>query len=134
MNQLTQLIYVSSATDLFTDVELKDLLVLARDENKKHHVTGMLLYKDGNFMQIIEGEESDIEQLFTNITSDKKHTGVIRLLKETIKQRAFSNWSMGFKNLSPEETEGFSDFLSVTAEDTVLPGKAKTLLLSFKDA
>ncbi len=47
MDKLTQLIYVSSAVELFTDQQLNDLLILARDANKKHHITGLLLYKDG---------------------------------------------------------------------------------------
>ena len=133
MDQLIQLIYVSSAVELFTQQQLNNLLSLARDENKKHEITGLLLYKDGDFMQVIEGKETDIDQLFDNIIRDKTHSGVIRLLKEPIEQRNFSNWSMGFKNLSSEYIDGFSDFLSATPEDTLLPGKAKVMLLSFKN-
>lgn len=133
MDQLIQLIYVSSAVELFTQQQLNNLLTLARDENKKHEITGLLLYKDGDFMQVIEGKETDIDQLFDNIIRDKTHSGVIRLLKEPIEQRNFSNWSMGFKNLSSEYIDGFSDFLSATPEDTLLPGKAKVMLLSFKN-
>ena len=133
MDQLIQLIYVSSAVELFTQQQLNNLLTLARDENKKHEITGLLLYKDGDFMQVIEGKETDIDQLFDNLIRDKTHSGVIRLLKEPIEQRNFSNWSMGFKNLSLEYIDGFTNFLSATPEDTLLPGKAKVMLLSFKN-
>lgn len=132
MNKLTQLIYVSSAVKLYTDKQLNDLLVLARNQNKIHHVTGLLLYKDGDFMQVIEGEENDIDNLFKNIVSDKMHTGVICMIREKIDKREFSNWSMGFKNLSSDRQEGFSNFLSPSAEVTLSHGKAKILLLSFK--
>ena len=87
----------------------------------------------GYLQQVIEGKETDIDQLFDNIIRDKTHSGVIRLLKEPIEQRNFSNWSMGFKNLSLEYIDGFTNFLSATPEDTLLPGKAKVMLLSFKN-
>ena len=50
MGQLTQLIYVSSAVVPFSEQQLRDLLILARDANKTHQISGLLLYKDGNFM------------------------------------------------------------------------------------
>jgi hypothetical protein len=133
MSQLINLIYISSSIELLTVQQLNDLLALARTANKKHNVTGMLLYKDGGFMQAIEGEEDDIEQLLLNIMKDMKHAGLIVLLREPIRERSFSTWSMGFKNLSSEKLEGFSEFLSSTAENDLLQSKAKTLLLSFKE-
>tara|TARA_R110002094_G_scaffold218494_1_gene190090 strand:+ start:185 stop:589 length:405 start_codon:yes stop_codon:yes gene_type:complete len=133
MTQLTQLIYVSSAKELLGEQELNNMLALARKANKSHQITGLLLYKEGNFMQVIEGNKNDIEQLFANITKDDRHTGIILLLKETITQREFPNWSMAFKKLSPTAPEGFSDFLSSTANDTLIPGNAKAVLLSFKN-
>ena len=131
MGQLTQLIYVSSAVVPFSEQQLRDLLILARDANKTHQISGLLLYKDGNFMQAIEGDESDIDQLFSNITRDSSHTGVICLLKEPVAQRDFSGWSMGFRKLSSKDPEGFSDFLAASAHNTLLPGSARSLLLSF---
>ena len=76
MEQLTQLIYVSSAKKLLCEEELNDMLTQARKANKKHHITGLLLYQDGNFMQVIEGEAGKIEQLFTNISEDYRHSAI----------------------------------------------------------
>lgn len=132
MNHLKHIIYVSSARELLSEKQLNELLSLCRIANKKHNITGLLLYEDGNYMQVIEGEAADIDQLYFNIQHDQKHTGIITLLNEPIQQREFSNWSMAFKNLSLEEKEGFSDFMSTSAEDSLLSGNANTLLLSFK--
>ncbi len=132
MKNLVHLFYVSSATQPFSEQQLKDLLVLSKDANKRHNITGMLLYEDGNFMQVIEGEEADIDRLMLNIQSDPKHAGIILLLKESIQARDFSSWSMGFKDTSSEKKEGFADFLSSTAQGNISPGIAKTLLLSFR--
>lgn len=132
MDQLIQLIYVSSAVKVFTQQQLSDLLETARAANHHHHITGLLLYKDGNFMQVIEGEEQAIDQLMSNLQNDQRHNGIIQILKEPVQQRNFADWSMGFKNISNEETEGFSDFLEPESRDKLLPGKAKMLLMGFK--
>jgi Sensors of blue-light using FAD len=50
------IVYASSASEAFTGPELQVLLDQARQKNAKFAVTGMLLYKDGNFMQVLEGE------------------------------------------------------------------------------
>ncbi len=132
MEQLIQLIYVSSTENKFNEQQLNDLLTVAREANKKNNITGLLLYKDGDFMQVIEGEKSAIKQLFTNISRDESHTRVTLVLKEDIKQREFADWSMGFKDVSTGEPDGFSDFLSSSTSMKLMPGKAKAVLLSFK--
>ena len=136
MNNLTQLIYVSSVKNLMAEDELIDLLEAARVANVSHAITGLLLYNDGNFMQVIEGEKNNVEQLLKNLENDIRHTGMIVMLKEEIIRRNFSKWSMGFRDISRENIEGFSSFLKYQAsedEDKILPGKAKTILMSFKE-
>lgn len=135
MNDLVQLIYVSSAKYLMTEHELVDLLKAARVANLSHGITGLLLYNDGNFMQVIEGERCDVDQLFKNIEGDVSHTGIIVLLKDKIISRDFSKWAMGFHNISGKELEGFSRFLEYHSSDSdnvILPGKAKAILMSFR--
>jgi len=52
------LVYVSSATELFSDTQLENLLLRSRQNNSTLGITGMLLYKDGNFMQCLEGPKT----------------------------------------------------------------------------
>lgn len=132
MAQLVQLAYVSSAITAFTEEQLNSLLLIARKANREHNITGLLLYKDGNFMQLIEGEERKIVQLYANIGRDERHTGIILLFKEPAPQRDFPDWFMGFRNLASENVEGFTDFLSPNAEDKLVHGKAKTFFSIFK--
>ena len=60
------LVYASSALQPFTKPELQALLEQARQKNAKLGVTGMLLYKDGNFMQVLEGEKETVRKLGDN--------------------------------------------------------------------
>jgi hypothetical protein len=54
------LVYVSAAVTWFSEAELRALLTGARFRNENADITGMLLYKDGNFMQALEGSEAAV--------------------------------------------------------------------------
>lgn len=89
------IVYISHASINFDKDALKQLLVQCRVNNKKNSVTGMLLYKGGEFIQVIEGEEADVIDTFKRIRSDQRHEGVEAILKEKIDQRFFPFWAMG---------------------------------------
>ena len=135
---LISLVYLSAATVWFSNQDLTDLLAKARENNTKLGVSGMLLFKEGNFLQVLEGESSTVIALFKKISKDPRHRKVVALSQAPIHQKDFPDWSMGFKDLSAtaERPEGFTPFLSraFTIDDfSVDPGSAKKLLLLFKE-
>ncbi|MDD1617775.1 MAG: hypothetical protein CG439_2841 [Methylococcaceae bacterium NSP1-2] len=67
------LVYVSIATRKMSDNDLQTLLEKARKKNEGSAITGMLLYRDGFFAQVLEGELKDIEDLFAIISRDERH-------------------------------------------------------------
>jgi hypothetical protein len=67
--------------ELFSEEELIQLLETSRQNNAKIGVTGMLLYKDGNFMQLIEGPEEAVRALHAKISIDPRHRGLMTLLQ-----------------------------------------------------
>lgn len=134
---LLSLLYVSSATAPFSHPELEDLLRVSRANNARAGVTGMLLYRGGNFMQVIEGERDAVEELYRRIEADPRHHTTTVLLRETIPERRFSGWSMGFRDLdgAMDDVPGYSPFLNTTLareEYERDPSRAQKLLLHFK--
>jgi hypothetical protein len=133
-----QLVYVSSASQLFSKPDLQALLEQARQNNAKLGVTGLLLYKDGNFMQALEGEEEVVTKLAGTIERDFRHKGVLVLLRDTSEERLFPDWSMGFRDLADQstaKTPGYSDFMNTPltgAEFSQDPNRCMKLLLPFK--
>lgn len=108
------LVYTSIANQKMSDDDLKDLLKKTRNKNETSAVTGMLLYLDPFFIQVLEGEEAMVNGLFNRIKQDSRHHKVSLLYKKPIEERSFSNWTMGFSRISYkdlENIEGFSDFL-----------------------
>lgn len=97
---MLSLVYVSSATQLFSDDDLKALLEQSRNKNTRLGLTGLLLHKDGNFMQVLEGEEEAVLQIYATIQGDLRHHGILELTRQQIQEREFASWSMGFKNLN----------------------------------
>jgi hypothetical protein len=123
----------------FSPRELRELLECCVSKNRPRDVTGMLLYKDGNFMQVLEGEEKVVRAVRATIASDLRHRGVFTLLEGLTPGRQFPNWSMGFKDLGADldNPEGYSEFLNIPLTGKEFksdPTKAQKLLLSFRNS
>jgi hypothetical protein len=133
------LLYASSASRPFSEAELLELLAKARENNARLDITGMLLYKDGNFMQALEGEESAVKALYEKISRDPRHKGVLSFIQGRTAERQFPDWSMAYRNLNDPEalnTPGYSEFLSsqLTGDEfAVDPTRCQKLLLTFKE-
>lgn len=133
------LVYVSSAGRLFTTKELLAILGKFKRNNDLLGITGMLLYKDGNFIQALEGEEQNVRNLFAKVSRDPRHRGVMTLAEGFRAERQFSGWSMAFRNLDEPEartTPGYSEFLNTaltSPEFTSEPDRCQRLLLAFKN-
>ena len=93
------LIYISTSIKLMDDAQLESLLQTCRLNNQKLNVTGMLLYKSGNFMQMLEGDKTTIFNLLNHIKKDSRHKDIYKIMDGEINQRSFNDWSMGFYNM-----------------------------------
>lgn len=133
--KLTHLIYTSAIAPTFHASQLRTVLQVARTNNARIAVTGILLYISGNFFQVLEGDEATLTQLFTAIASDSRHTNVTKIIHEPIARRDFGEWTMGFSSVDLAElegTEGLNDFFQQGDSLAKLgPGRAKKLLLAF---
>ena len=131
-------VYASSAVQLFAPEELLALLETSRRNNAARGVSGMLLYKEGNFLQVLEGREAAVRAITAKIQRDPRHRGIITLIEGFESEYQFPEWSMGFCDLRSDEaqtTPGYSAFLESSFDPKVLsadPTAAQRLLLSFK--
>lgn len=137
MNSLIHLIYSSAATHEFTDEELIELLRKARLTNESLGITGMLLYTEGSFFQVLEGDSDAVTQLFQRISQDPRHSQVVTIIQEPIARRSFGDWSMGYTNITSQEVGkivGLNDFfMQASCFGQIDQGRAKKLLAAFKD-
>jgi hypothetical protein len=100
--------YASVATEPFDDARLEELLAASRASNARVGVTGMLLHREGRFIQFLEGPRSVLRELVSRISADPRHRAVRVLLEDPISQRQFAEWTMGYRpEADAPVTEGF---------------------------
>jgi hypothetical protein len=107
------IIYSSYTAIEFDDGKLKLLLIQSRERNKDLGITGMLLYFNDTFIQLIEGGEEQVKLLYKDICNDVRHKNVITLKEGQADKRNFDNWSMGFKSLQHEELMAMEGYQSL---------------------
>ena len=137
-NALQSLVYSSAAVGDFGEAELTELLAHAREHNSRVGVTGMLLFRDGRFIQFLEGVRSEVQALFTKIEADPRHEQVRVLLDEPIWERQFTEWTMGYQSIRPPSApvpSGFRDTfedLESAADHLVTSRAARELTVWFR--
>ena len=92
--RLTQLIYRSEEVEPFTLANLADLERKAAGANKRKQVSGILLYRRGVFVQLLEGRKEAVDQVYRKILHDPRHDNIMVLEYETITERSYPDWSM----------------------------------------
>lgn len=113
---LQQLIYVSAARGKFSAVQLGELLDHCRRRNPERGVTGMLIYHDGGFLQLLEGEEDTLSALYEKIRMDPRHKDARVLMRAPIAERLFPDWAMGFREVGDTEADRPDNVFHLTRE------------------
>ncbi|RYZ85777.1 MAG: BLUF domain-containing protein [Proteobacteria bacterium] len=146
------LMYTSVATKPFSEDELTELLTQSKANNQSQGITGLLLYREGLFMQLLEGPEEAVHDCYRRICADPRHKDILLLLEKSSSGRLFGHWAMAFEKvenafkqqeqlqpkeqqLEQQDLEGFSPFLSQPFSTKELGNEFNEglfLLLSFK--
>lgn len=136
---MISLTYLSSAVEPMSPAELEDLLRQSRAANHAADLTGALLYADGSFVQTLEGPDAAVHATFGRILADPRHRGLFIVLDEQITERAFPEWTMGFRRIDGVEAQrlpGFSDYLRTNRElglSTTAGGNAEVFHQVFRE-
>ena len=133
---LYRIIYVSAARELFSDEEIVNLLGVSRRNNREADITGLMIYHEGNFFQVLEGPEEEVSALYDRICSDSRHRQQILLWQGSVGERAFPDWRMGFsrfEQVAAAERDGMQPLEDVVAarEENVSDAVVKLLMDSF---
>ena len=131
--------YTSTATVPMSGADLWALLEFARAFNESKDLTGLLLHRQESFFQVLEGEKSEVLNLFERIKQDPRHTRVEILFEEDIEKREFIDWRMGFVQLDGIDVSRlpkFSRYLQDDSEPRELfaeLSRTKKMMMLFRD-
>lgn len=108
-----QYVYSSRAGSDFTSVMLENILEKARIHNATLGITGILLFSDGYFVQLLEGRKRAVESLLSKIKNDPQHLGFEPLLEQEADAPIFGNWSMAYVALTPEKIKQYGGSMGI---------------------
>lgn len=115
-----QIIYSSQAAEPMTALGLEKILIDARAGNEARGVTGALIYVDGVFLQIIEGDKDVVQGLMASITKDSRHTRVKVFSEMELSEPTFGSWRMAYLNASPEQMSAWAGLPGTTSIESIL--------------
>ena len=106
---MLSLIYSSVATRSLDDDDLAGLLAQSRRANAENDITGVLLFRNGYFLQLLEGPDQAVRAKMATIKHDDRHTKVTVLTEELIEERQFPEWTMGYpaEDTDVEQAPGY---------------------------
>ena len=93
--RLKQVIYVSEKTDTSSD-SLTDIYDISQKNNRESGISGCLLIGSNSYLQLLEGPDIAVENLYSKIKMDSRHKKVKKLFAQHIEEKLFSSWSMKF--------------------------------------
>jgi len=132
-----ELIYVSTAAKLMTKDDLQTILMESMRHNSDNNITGILLYDQGSFCQVLEGSKKEVLSIFKKIKKDKRHFNVVTISEKEIEYREFSAWSMRFVNLDLYDRQMINGYQNISGNNMnwaeINSSLAKSILMQFKN-
>ena len=115
-----QIMYSSEAAEPMTVTGLEQILTDARAGNELRNVTGALVYVDGVFFQILEGDEDVVRNLMKSIASDSRHHSVKVVYEAEVDARAFESWRMAYLSPTAEEMSTWAGLTGTATVENLL--------------
>ena len=130
---LHRLIYRSQATPMLHEADLPILMQKARSYNYQEELGGLLLYFQGQFLQVLEGPEPALSNLYARIQADPRHHDLHKLSYDPIAARTFPDWRMGFATATADLLERVTGVLPLLAAPGLAAHPPEELALLLRD-
>ncbi len=118
---------MSVQSQVLTNQDIENMLFQIREKNKRLAITGILLLIQGKFIQYIEGQSTEIDEVYDSIKKDSRHNELILLDSGKLKTRQFKDWSMAYKKVGDDEIKDILGHSSLNLDSLfLLPTTEKT--------
>lgn len=123
---LHRALYVSDAVAGAGSTLLSIVEILGASErnNRRDHVTGVLLCHEGRFLQVVEGARGDLDRLFNRLRLDPRHTNIRLLADHPVGSRLFGDWTMAQVLITPD----LARLMAASTLSDIAPDRAEALL------
>ena len=120
MSGVFHLVYFSKAAEDLSYTDIREILEVSRRNNARLGITGLLIFRDGYFVQLLEGDEAPVRNVLTAIRDDDRNYSVKVLIEAIGAERLFPDWSMALHDgdITTASSEHLVElFESVSASD-----------------
>lgn len=120
--KIKRVIYISEHKD-YSNQNLKNIIETSQKNNPSRDVTGCLISGTNTYLQLLEGPDNSVDELYTKIKTDNRHENIEKLVEEDVETRLFKSWSMRldpFNNLmwvNKDLSKG--NFLNLTSAQAI---------------
>jgi len=121
---LHRVVYMSTAVGVLRADELDRIYLRAKSANAGAGITGLMLFYEGVFLQVLEGTAAGVTSLMERIRRDRRHAGITLLESGPATQRSFASSPMQFiaaRNLSAGEKQAFSGLRQAVSQSHAQP-------------
>ena len=90
-------VYLSSARTNLTKEDIDEIMNISQVNNISLNISGFLVYHEGTFLQLLEGEEKNVKMIYNRVLIDDRHKNIIPVLDQETSARFFDFYHSGFK-------------------------------------
>lgn len=132
---LLQLVYRSLADPNLTQADVLNILRRSQVKNHQEQISGLLIFRNGQFLQLIEGPPLAVHALLKTIQEDQRHREIEVLYESFVDEPTMPTWAMGY--FAPDFDQSYfkDNFVlkekSARAISELLPEQISTLFLNF---
>lgn len=110
---LKTICYISDLNGDASFTNLKSIYTTAKENNLKNNITGILIYKNNNFLQVFEGIENTVNDTFKKISADTRHRNLFIIIDKKTENRYFEDYNFGFTIVKDNNAlHNLKDYLS----------------------
>ncbi|WP_424494936.1 BLUF domain-containing protein [Salinimicrobium sp. GXAS 041] len=125
--------YVSTAVPGLDINQIQEILDVSERNNNLKNITGILLFSEGNFFQVLEGDKEVLDQLYEVIRQDKRHHSLLKILQKEVEEPQFESYICSFSaaNATNKSTEVKSYLAEVDNLNPSVRNSVKYILQTF---
>ena len=130
---LKTICYISDSRINNSINDFNNLIFTAKSNNAKNNITGILVYKNNNFLQVFEGHIDTVDNIFSKIRMDDRHRNIFKIIDTTIEERIFEEYNFGFTFVSDRSAlKNLSDYLTwLRNADNMIANEIATMVENF---
>ena len=114
-----QLVYVSHTNYSMSNEDIKTILDISRKNNIHDNITGLLIYSNQLFFQVLEGPRDAVDACYSRVSKDDRHGAPSIMWQDDVAERSFPSWRMGYRassDLSIDEKQAFVDLADLNSK------------------